>query len=522
MANFKFSLAKKTESDGKKQILLRVDLTATIRPSFKTGVYVNPELFTDGKGEIKIPRAKIVKGGAIAVNQMEIDEASRAKTQLNKYTATLNDIILQSKGRVEAKEMKEWIKAVLSLKSLSTISPFTYDNIVEAMEAEKAAEQVAKIGTIYNLIREYCESKHRYGKGFYKNISESSIRGYTTLARTLARYEYYKQHTGNPDFSLHIPDITHKTIEDFLQFYKTEGDLLKKHPNIFKGIREKFNDNEILAVKGRRGMKQSNRSTITVLTFFSLLNTLFEWIVEEKGFIAVNPCKRAMIDTPKEYEKEIHYLTIEQRDRLANADIKGKRRKITRDIFVFACHTGCRISDLMNLTEKNIKRVEDRNTGAIYSVLEYIPIKTSHNRKVKTAAVVLSPKALEIVEKYKGSTTDGKLFPCSTRVRYNQLIKEIFVDAGLTDPVEVMNPETGETTIQPLNEIASSHLARKTFTQNLYLTTANVMMVKKAAGHSDTSRVTETTYISESVGMQAEAIKRMNQTATTSNEERAK
>lgn len=509
MANFNYRLATKSESDGKKQIMVRVDLTARIRPSFKTGVYVNPELFTEGKGEIKKPQAK-------KFGNQERDEAIQAEAQLRDYAATLNKIILQSKSHVEAEDMKGWILSVLALKNLSSISPFTYDNIVAAMEAEKAAEQAAKIGTIYDLIREYCSTPHRYGKALVKKPSINRVKSFNTLGRTLARYEYFKQHTDNPGFSLYVPDITHKTIEDFLQYYKTEGDLMKKHPAIFSVIRDKTKDAMQDNVKDENAKRLSNRSTSTVMLSYSILNTLFEWIVTRKQIICENPCRDAMIETQKEYEKNILYLTIRQRDQLAAAPLQGKQREITRDIFIFACHTGCRISDLRNLTIGNVKMVEDRNTGEIISTLEYEAVKTSHGRKRKYTYVPLSSTALEIIEKYKGSTRDGKLFPCASTPNYDILLKKIFAEAGLTDPVEVVNPKTGELVTRPLNEVAASHLARKTFTQNLYLATGDVMMVKKSAGHSESSRVTEAHYISNTIGMQAAAIRRMN--ATTSEE----
>ena len=44
----------------------------------------------------------------------------------------------------------------------------------------------------------------------------------------------------------------------------------------------------------------------------------------------------------------------------------------------------------------------------------------------------------------------------------------MFLDAGLTRPVVVYNPTTSEQEIRPLNEVASSHLARRCFVGNLY------------------------------------------------------
>lgn len=507
MANFNYRLATKSESDGKKQIMVRVDLTATIRPSFKTGVYVNPELFTEGKGEFKKPKTK-------KFGNQEAEEAAQAEAQLRDYAAILHKIIIQSKGHVEAENMKGWIKSVLALKNLSSISPFTYDNLLAAIEAQKAAEQAAKIGTIYDYIIEYCATPHRYGNGLVKTISFKRKQSYYTLGRTLARYEYFKQHTGNPSFSLYVPEISHKTIEDFLQFYKTEGDLSKKYPSIFSVIRDKTKEVMKDNVEDEKARKPTNRTTATVLLCFATLNTLFEWIMSRKQIIRENPCNDAMIETQKEYEKTILYLTIRQRDRLADAPLQGIRRQITRDLFIFACHTGCRISDIRNLTPDNVKMVEDRNTGEVYTSLEYEAVKTSHGRKRKYTYVPLDSKALEIVEKYKGSTKNGKLFPCSATPNYDNLLKQIFVEAGLTDLIEVVDPETGKLVKRPLNELATSHLARKTFTQNDYLATGDVMIVKQSAGHTESSKVTQAHYISNTIGMQYESIRRMNAMAS--------
>ena len=509
MANFNYRLATKSESDGKKQIMVRVDLTADVRPSFKTGVYVNPELFTEGKGEIRKPKAK-------KFGNQEVEEAAQAEAQLRDYAATLNKIILQSKGHVEAKQMKKWILDVLALKNLSTIYPFTYDNLLAAMEAQKAAEQAAKIGSIYDYIIGYCATAHKYGNGMIKKISPNRAQTFYTLARTLARYEYFKQHTENRAFSLYVPDITHKTIEDFISYFKNEGDLAAKYPFIFADIQEKTNGvlkDNVSEYK----MKLSNHTTSTTMLFYSILGTLFDWMVKER-VIDANPCRDAMIETPKQYKKEILWLTIQQRDKLADAPLKSERRQLARDIFIFACHTGCRISDIQNLTPKNIiYNVPDKYTGELVNVLSYEPIKTSHGREETRVFFPLSPKAMEIVEKYKGSTRNGKLFPTTKVPSYDRMLKLIFLDAGLTDPVEVVNPDTGERVTRPLCELATSHLARKTFTVNLnFATGGNISIVKEAAGHSAMSRITETTYISESVGLKNAALKRMN--ATTSEE----
>ena len=44
------------EVDGKRQILVRVDISRTVRPSLKTGIFVHPELFDEENGMVRIPR----------------------------------------------------------------------------------------------------------------------------------------------------------------------------------------------------------------------------------------------------------------------------------------------------------------------------------------------------------------------------------------------------------------------------------------------------------------------------------
>jgi integrase len=349
-----------------------------------------------------------------------------------------------------------------------------------------------------------------------KKITPKRAQTFYILGRAMARFEYFKQHTGKPGFSLYVPDITHKTIEDFVLYYKNEGDIAAKHPTVFADIHDKTNG----VIKGNvtdYKMKLSNHTTSTTMLLYSVLGTLFDWMVKER-VIDANPCRDAMIETPKQYKKEILWLTIQQRDKLADAPLKSERRQLARDIFIFACHTGLRISDIQNLTPKNIiYNYKDKYTGEVLNVLSYEPIKTSHGRDETKVYFPLSPKAMQIVEKYKGSTRNGKLFPAPKIASYDRMLQIIFFEAGLTDPVEVVNPDTGERVTRPLYELATSHLGRKTFTVNLnFATGGNISLVKKAAGHSASSRVTETTYISESVGLQNAALKRMN--ATTSEE----
>lgn len=64
----------------------------------------------------------------------------------------------------------------------------------------------------------------------------------------------------------------------------------------------------------------------------------------------------------------------------------------------------------------------------------------------------------------------------------------MFEIAGLTRIVTVLNPATGEEEKRPLNEIASSHLARRAFIGNLYKKVKDPSLVGNLSGHVEGSK----------------------------------
>ena len=100
--------------------------------------------------------------------------------------------------------------------------------------------------------------------------------------------------------------------------------------------------------------------------------------------------------------------------------------------------------------------------------------------------VPLNTIAREILDRYKD--TGDRLFPFMSEQKYNIAIKRIFLAARLRRPVTVINPTTREPEIRPLNEIASSHLARRCFVGNLYKQVKDPNLVGALSGHKEGSR----------------------------------
>ena len=77
---------------------------------------------------------------------------------------------------------------------------------------------------------------------------------------------------------------------------------------------------------------------------------------------------------------------------------------------------------------------------------------------------------------------------CSSDLKYNVAIKKIFTVCGITRMVTILNAATGQEEKRPINELASSHLARRTFVGNLYKKVKDPNLVGALSGHKDGSR----------------------------------
>lgn len=131
----------------------------------------------------------------------------------------------------------------------------------------------------------------------------------------------------------------------------------------------------------------------------------------------------------------------------------------------------------MRLTPANI----------INGYVEYIASKTKADRS-DVIRVPLTQRAKDILEKYKDVEKDGKILPFISSQKYNVAIKKIFKTCGITRIVTVLNPTTGEEEQRPIDEIASSHLARRTFVGNLYKKVKDPNLVGALSGHKEGSR----------------------------------
>lgn len=169
------------------------------------------------------------------------------------------------------------------------------------------------------------------------------------------------------------------------------------------------------------------------------------------------------------------WLTKEELDILVNAELSGIKER-TRDIFVFQCHTGCRIGDMVNLKKSNVYKGE----------LSYIPAKTS-NMRAEIIRVPLSSIAMSMIEKYKDDGKE-KLMPFTTGQKFNVQLKALFRHLGLNRPITLLDPRTRTPKIVPLCDVISSHYARRTFVGRLYEADVKDSVIASMSGHAEGSK----------------------------------
>lgn len=323
-----------------------------------------------------------------------------------------------------------------------------------------------------------------------KRFSTPREKGFNVLFRNVVRFIGFIRATDKKrsDYSFDIERLTKADIEEFREYLRNERELSQRYPRLFAKLTKEY-PADIKKGTGIIHKKGEN----AIIELMKRLRSYFVWLNEQE-YTQNDPFRGVKIGV-SHYGKPF-YITIEERNKIADTDLDKVWREMAdsekkglhfsletimqqRDIFVFQCFVGCRVGDLMKLTKKNI----------INGELHYYPHKTKDDgEQAVLASVPLHEKALALLKKYEGMDKQRRLFPFISSQKYNDTIKMIFTMAGITREVVVRNPTTGEFETHPINEIASSHLARRTFVGNAYLKAPDPSIVGAMSGHVEGSK----------------------------------
>lgn len=205
----------------------------------------------------------------------------------------------------------------------------------------------------------------------------------------------------------------------------------------------------------KRGRKKGRNSINTILASTRIFWNFSLPVLKDRGIVLHYPFGKSGYKLPGEIYGDPIYISAQERDFLFKLEMKNERLERVRDLFVLQCFVGMRVGDFIKLTKDNIQD----------GILSYVAGKTKEDRP-KTIRVPLHDKALEIISRY--DLPGGRLMPFISGQKYNDYIKELFKFAGLDRIVTCRNPTTGESEQVPICNIASSHMARRTFIGGLY------------------------------------------------------
>lgn len=463
MYNIRLKLSSKINLNKESQILVRIDISRTYRPQLKTGIYIPPKIFDSKTGSIII---KIDNYPTLA----EYEQALEAHSQLDKFKSWLYKLTI-SANKYGVIITTTWLQEMINLRIASMLKvPQNHPQQHSSQELSNLPHFPRKVVERINLY-DYCYqyiAKHEL-QGTYRSSFEN-------LAKMLVRYELFRRCLDNPDFHLST-DIKKEDVEDIRRYCKEEYGLVEKYPILYANMAIQYK----LPINNRvNNYLTKNRGDNSVRQMMRLLSMVWHWMIRE-NITRNNPFDGITIGTMI-YSTPI-YISNNERELIANYDLKGQSKGIqeARDAFIFQSLVGCRVSDLFRLTEDNI----------FGNFLEYIPQKTRHNTTCVMPRVPLVQHAKEIIDKYEDFRRNDslhRLFPPKTTSVYNEQIKKLFTLCGITRKVSIIDNATGEVCLRPINEIASSHMARRTFAGNIYNKVKDPNIVGKMTGHIEGSK----------------------------------
>lgn len=478
MAKIDYIKLSKPRNDGKSELLVRLYVSKSFRPQFKSGLFISPQRFIPLDTTNRCRRYEIDVPREGTQNFSEIKEIKEVKRKFALYLERLQAICDVTSEKHRDELTTEWFNTSINLinKDNTNIEDISYQYIVHLIEEEQRTIEEERIKankrSFFDCMYDFRNNSKKKTNGKREgNKSNVWKINFDVLISALQRYEMFIGQTDKKrkGFALDIDTIDHETLEDIESYLRNEHALIEEYPAMFQMI-------FAATATKRKTPKAHPKGNNTISALFKKLKAFFSWLNEKRittnnPFIGYEGIVTEKYGTP-------FYITLEERNKIADYDLSEyPYLAIQRDVFVFQCCIGCRVSDLFRLTAANV----------IDNAIEYIPRKTKEERQT-VVRVPLNKRASTLINKYKGVDTQNRLFPFVSLQSYNNYIKEIFLLCGITRSVTVVDSVTGKEVQRPINEIASSHMARRSFVGNLYKKVKDPNLIASMSGHVEGSQ----------------------------------
>lgn len=290
-----------------------------------------------------------------------------------------------------------------------------YNEVVSALDVKNALQGIAAAQT--TLLKLFEEHNEEFALRIGVNRTANTYYEYLNTYRILAEFI---------NFKYKVSDVPIKSLDiSFVESFDLWMRVEKKYmPNTFSG--------HIIRLK-----------KIVRMAIY-------------KGIITIHPFADFK---PQKGDKKQLYLTEDELSRFMNATFDTPNRNFTRDMFLFSVFTGFCYCDICNLTESNIKKDSNGNLW----------IETTRQKTGTPENVLLLDVAVQLIEKYRGTASNGKLFP-------------MLLNTSINPHLKIMAKQCG------INRRLTFHMARHTFASQICLSGGvPIETVSKAMGHKNIS-----------------------------------
>ena len=452
--SIKFSLSTK-----KNVTITEIRVTVHTRQTSRhtgTGIMIDPKYWDEAKQCIIEPRFKLASAEQRQLCA-ELREKDRRLADLKrKIEDAMSDVKYSKRGELSAAELDVLVHGEQTVpgEDVTTTTIGLYTRMQEGVKV------------VYSM----------------RDVSDGRLKRVQNVINKLEQYEIRRKR------AMTVGNCTPEMLADFEKFLLTE-----------------------LKSDSRRNHRNNNSAGIgknTANTDLKLLKSVFNYcerngIIDKSPFIQFELPKAVYADpiflTQSElaaieradYNVFVAYIKQSLKERVKKGEIRSmpsekqiegfaKLLEEKRDIFVFQCRVGCRVGDLLKLTKRNVTESGD---GAY---LHYIAEKTTKT-SARTINVPLHDEALAIVRKYAGR--DGvRLLPFVSAQKYNNEIKRVFEAVGVTRNVTILDAATQTPKQVRICDVASSHMARKTFCGTMFNEGVDSSIICAMSGHTDGSK----------------------------------
>lgn len=281
----------------------------------------------------------------------------------------------------------------------------------------------------------------------------------TCLCRLAEDYE--KQLNRNGQRGIGSTKITYRTaLKRLVAYNRQRRNPIKSFEEFNRKFFDEFTNFLYGCTYGKRP-KHYTRNTVvnTLKVIKNMLHRAYDSELTQNNYF-----HKVQTTLPANSSEQI-YLREKEIRKLAVVTTQNDREREVRDMFVIACYTALRISDIEQLKDAVIR-------GGVISLYQK-----------KTKDLVKIPILKEIASLVEHYQSVG--FPAIDRTKANRIIRTLAARCRIDEVICCKEQRGGETTItsRPKYDLISFHTARRSCITNLYKRGYPVNYVMSLSGH---------------------------------------